>query len=160
MTQLCETHQKRHDEFVQVNHLNAAHAQLHSAVSFAGVGVTGTLCGIRSQTHGKAEHLITHDGDGLKDKKNNNRYSTGLQRQRTESIQGSLIIIIIITIITTIIIIIIIHLFSIALFRVYKDTLQVKKQKCKNNNKYKERDKLYLKSNFKKVSFGEVFKRY
>lgn len=64
-----ETHQQRHDEFVQVNHLNAAYAQLHSAVSFAGVGVTRALCGIRSQTHGKAEHLITHDGDGLKDKK-------------------------------------------------------------------------------------------
>lgn len=63
-----ETHQQRHDELVQVNNLDAAHVQLQSAISFGGVSVTDALCGVRSQTHGEAEHLITHDGDGLKDR--------------------------------------------------------------------------------------------
>lgn len=69
MYQQRETHQQRDDKLVQVNHLDAAHIQLHYAVSFRGVCVTGTLCGCGSQTHGKAEHLITHNGNGLKSRK-------------------------------------------------------------------------------------------
>lgn len=68
------THQQRHDELVQVNHLDAAYIQLHSAISFGGVGITGALCGVRSQTHGEAEHLITHDGDGLNDSKSSTTF--------------------------------------------------------------------------------------
>lgn len=65
-----ETHQQRRDELVQVNHSDAANIELHSAVGFRGVGVAPTLRGVRSQTQGEAEHLITHDGDGLTEDQN------------------------------------------------------------------------------------------
>ena len=45
-----------------------------------------------------------------------------------------------------------------ALFRVHKDNLLVKKQNNKNNTlKTQKRDKLYIKSNFNTVSFGDCF---
>lgn len=69
-----ETHQQRHDELVQVNHLDAAHIQFYSAISSGGVGVPSTLRGVWSQTHGKAEHLITHNGDGLQERMNSKNY--------------------------------------------------------------------------------------
>lgn len=69
MFQQCETHQERDDKLVQVYHLDAAHIQLHSAVSLRGVSITSALCGGRSQTHAKAEYLVTHNGDGLKSRK-------------------------------------------------------------------------------------------
>jgi len=65
-----ETHQQRHDELVQVDHLDAAHAQPDAAVRPGGVAVAGALGGVRSQTHVEAEHLVAHDGDRLKDRKN------------------------------------------------------------------------------------------
>lgn len=62
----CDTHQQRHHKLVQVDHLDAAHIQLHFAVGSGGVSVSGALGGVGSQTHVEAEHLITHDGDSLR----------------------------------------------------------------------------------------------
>lgn len=71
---VCVTHQEGHKELVQINHLDAAHIQLNVSISLWRVSVTSALCGCRSQTNGKAENLITHDWDGLKDREGK-RYS-------------------------------------------------------------------------------------
>lgn len=60
-----ETHQQGHDEPVQVDHLDAAHIQLHSAITFGRVSISGPLRGTGRKTHGEAEHLIAYNGDGL-----------------------------------------------------------------------------------------------
>lgn len=63
------TYQQRHEEPVQIDHLDAAYVQLHSAVTGGRVGVSDPFRSIGSQTHGKAEHLVTHDGDCLQNER-------------------------------------------------------------------------------------------
>lgn len=64
-----QTHQQRHDELVQVNHLDAAHIQLQSAISFGCISIGCPLGSVRHQTHCEAENLVTNDRHDLNDRK-------------------------------------------------------------------------------------------
>lgn len=81
-----QTHQQRHDELVQVNHLDAAHIQLQSAISFGCISIGCPLGSIRHQTHCEAENLITNDGHDLNERKSS-LYSISLKQRTLVEVQ-------------------------------------------------------------------------
>lgn len=62
------TDQQRHEDLVQVDHLDAAHTQLHPPVAPGRIGIGAALGSTRRQTQDQAENLLPHDGDHLEHK--------------------------------------------------------------------------------------------